>query len=122
MTLQILRNFVRLCEETSVEVVPRTPLIPGITATEENLEAIRRFVAGRRCRPLVELPYNPTGDPVAKALEPAEDRVQAPELGVPGRDGPLNRRQPAPQSRPQAGAGLNRRLVCEEPAAKVLEP
>ena len=65
---RILRNFVKLCEEESVEVVPRTPLVPGITATVHNLDAIRRFVADRRCEPLVLLPYNPAGESKRRAL------------------------------------------------------
>jgi pyruvate formate lyase activating enzyme len=57
----ILENFVRLCEQTSVEVVPRIPLVPGITDTPENLAAIEVFLTGRRCHRLERLPYNPAG-------------------------------------------------------------
>lgn len=58
---RVLENFVRLCEQTQVEVVPRLPLVPGITDTPENLTAIEAFISGRRCRPLELLPYNPAG-------------------------------------------------------------
>lgn len=43
---KILDNFRRLAEECGeVQLVPRTPLIPGVTDTEENLDGIRRFLA-----------------------------------------------------------------------------
>jgi pyruvate formate lyase activating enzyme len=58
---RILENFVRLCEQTQVEVVPRIPLVPGITDTPENLAAIEAFLAGRRCHQLERLSYNPAG-------------------------------------------------------------
>ena len=54
----ILKNFDRLVK-SGVEFVPRTPLIPGVTDTEENLTAIARLL--RDCgRDYIELlPYNP---------------------------------------------------------------
>lgn len=70
---RILANFVRLCEETNVEVVPRIPLIPGITTTSRNLSALARFVRGRRCRPLQLLPYNPAGVTKRRALGQSPD-------------------------------------------------
>lgn len=42
---QILEN-VRWLAERSVDMVIRTPLIPGVTATESNIGKIARFVAG----------------------------------------------------------------------------
>ena len=48
--------------------MPRTPLVTGITDTNANLAAIRRFVDGRRCAPLVLLPYNPAGESKRRAL------------------------------------------------------
>ncbi len=57
----ILANFRRLIGERGVKVVPRIPLVPGITATEENLSAVGRFLleCGATCLKL--LPYNPMG-------------------------------------------------------------
>lgn len=57
----ILENFKKLQTET-VTVIPRTPLVPEITDTEENLGAIREFLqklhlADRH----VLLPYNSAG-------------------------------------------------------------
>lgn len=58
----ILSNFAglkRICLEGGVEVLPRIPLIPGITDTEDNLQALAAFL--RRCGALTValLEYNP---------------------------------------------------------------
>lgn len=57
----ILENFIRLNEravEGAFMLVPRTPLIPGITATTENLAAIAGFLAGQNIKKSQLLPYN----------------------------------------------------------------
>lgn len=57
----ILANFRRLMGEKGVKVVPRVPLVPWVTATEDNLSAVGRFLrdCGVTCVKL--LPYNPMG-------------------------------------------------------------
>ncbi len=64
----ILDNFARLCADGRVQVIPRVPLVPGVTATTDNLVAIARFV--RRCggRAIELLPYNPAGITKRRAL------------------------------------------------------
>lgn len=64
----ILRNFRRLMEEGEVEVRPRIPLVPGITAAEENLSAIARFLRGCGAEKVWLLPYNPMGLAKCKTL------------------------------------------------------
>jgi len=62
---KILNNFSRLVKEIRgikkkrVDILPRTPLVPGITDTDENLAGIASFL--RRCgiARASLLPYNP---------------------------------------------------------------
>ncbi len=65
---RILDNLRRLLAEPSVDVLPRVPLIPGITATQENLSGIVDLLcdAGASCVHL--LPYNPMGLDMFEAL------------------------------------------------------
>ena len=55
----ILDNFRRLAESGSVPVIPRVPLIPGITTSEENLHGIADFLASVGIDAATLLPYNP---------------------------------------------------------------
>jgi pyruvate formate lyase activating enzyme len=58
----ILENFRRLHRrhlEGGIEVLPRVPLIPGFTATDENLAAIARFLGGAGARKIGLLQNNP---------------------------------------------------------------
>ncbi len=57
----ILRNFRRLIREKKVKVTPRIPLVPGITATRENLSGIARILQREGVKEAVLLPYNPMG-------------------------------------------------------------
>ncbi len=58
----ILENLARLSSMGS-KVEPRIPLIPGITDTEENLEAIAEFLTPQKnIRHVVLLPYNRLGE------------------------------------------------------------
>ncbi|MFV9690195.1 MAG: glycyl-radical enzyme activating protein [Desulfobacteria bacterium] len=63
---QILRNFVDLVKESDVRIVPRVPLVPGITATSDNLTQIAAFLKNRGCSPCRFLSYNPGG--IAKRI------------------------------------------------------
>ncbi|MDH5509233.1 MAG: glycyl-radical enzyme activating protein [Nitrospinota bacterium] len=57
----ILDNFRRLAREDGVDVHARVPLIPGITDSRENLEAIVEFLADCGASSVTLLPYNPLG-------------------------------------------------------------
>ncbi len=64
----ILETFTYLAENAPVPVVPRIPLIPGITATRQNLADIADFLKNTGCLTATLLPYNPGGIPKARAL------------------------------------------------------
>jgi len=55
----ILENFAALFSSNKVKVLPRIPLIPGITMEEGNLLAIRNFFRDCRVKEIGLLPYNP---------------------------------------------------------------
>ena len=57
---EIIRNFERLVS-AGVEVLPRVPLIPGYTATEDNLGRIAEFLVDHDIKNYVLLSYNPSG-------------------------------------------------------------
>ena len=65
---QILDNFVSLANDRNIIIIPRIPLIPGITATEENLIQIARFIKSAGCAKYELLPYNPGGIPKMQAI------------------------------------------------------
>ncbi|OHB89161.1 MAG: hypothetical protein A3D89_05935 [Planctomycetes bacterium RIFCSPHIGHO2_02_FULL_52_58] len=65
---KILENFRRLLREKGVKVHPRTPLVPGITATKENLSAIVDFLCDAGADNVSLLPYNPMGIEMAVNL------------------------------------------------------
>ena len=73
---EILHNLRRLLQDSEVEVQPRVPLIPDITATRENLSAIVDLLCGAGADRVSLLPYNPLG------LD------MLPSLGKPGTDLP----------------------------------
>jgi pyruvate formate lyase activating enzyme len=56
---RILENFSRLLKNTNIPVVPRIPLIPGITTTEENLRGIAAFLEQHGVKSCSLMPYNP---------------------------------------------------------------
>ena len=58
---KILDNFRRLMSECEIEVRPRIPLIPGVTATRENLSAVLDFLCSAGADSITPLPYNPLG-------------------------------------------------------------
>lgn len=66
----ILENFVRLnrlYQEGGIEILPRLPLIPGITAAPANLEALAEFLRLHQVKRLALLPNNPLwGEKLAK--------------------------------------------------------
>ncbi len=59
---RILANFeklLKLAAKKKMVLLPRTPLVPGITDTEENLSAIAAYLEGLGVRKSALLPYNP---------------------------------------------------------------
>jgi pyruvate formate lyase activating enzyme len=65
----ILENLARLSSMGS-KIEPRIPLIPGITDTEENLEAIAEFLTPRKnIRQVVLLPYNRLGEDKSRKFD-----------------------------------------------------
>lgn len=65
---RIFRNLRRLVHEQDVEIHPRIPLIPGITATRENLSAIIDLLYEAGAKDISLLPYNPMGIEMAVSL------------------------------------------------------
>ena len=58
----VLNNFSRLLrcsQESGVEILPRTPLVPGITDTNENLRAIVDFLKSLDVEKAELLEYHP---------------------------------------------------------------
>ena len=58
----ILNNFKTLCaraQNGGVSILPRTPLIPGITDTPENIRAIAEFLTSSGITEARLLPYHP---------------------------------------------------------------
>lgn len=57
---KIIENFKKLVE-AGKEILPRIPLIPGYTASEENLIEISQFFKQMGIKKIELLPYNPSG-------------------------------------------------------------
>jgi pyruvate formate lyase activating enzyme len=55
----ILENFTRLLQEENVTVLPRIPLVPGITATHANLSGLAEYLRKRQIETCFLMPYNP---------------------------------------------------------------
>jgi pyruvate formate lyase activating enzyme len=58
---RIIDNLKQLLREKGAEVHPRVPLVPGITATRENLNAIVDILCEAGADDVSLLPYNPMG-------------------------------------------------------------
>jgi pyruvate formate lyase activating enzyme len=65
---KIFDNLRRLLQEKPAAVHPRIPLIPGITATRENLSAIVELLCEAGAHDVTLLPYNPLGIEMAVRL------------------------------------------------------
>lgn len=72
---RILTNFETLLATGALEVLPRIPLVPGITDTDENLNDLAGYLRSLGVRTVELLPYNPLWPSKARALgaEPAYD-------------------------------------------------
>ena len=55
----ILRNFERLVTEAEIPVIPRIPLIPGITDSQDNLSGIAHYLRDQGVISATLIPYNP---------------------------------------------------------------
>ncbi len=66
--LENFRYFLEDSEELGYEFLSRTPLIPGITDTEDNLRQIAAFYHTNGVTRTQLLPYNPTWYPKAEKL------------------------------------------------------
>ncbi len=76
-------NLEALIREKPLAVVPRIPLIPGFTATRENLEALSRRLRELGVRKCVLLPYNPTWSHKAASIGKPIDARLSPHLMTP---------------------------------------
>jgi len=56
---RILSNFSRLLKEGDIPIQARVPLIPGITATQDNLHSIAAFLEQYSVKSCSLMPYNP---------------------------------------------------------------
>jgi pyruvate formate lyase activating enzyme len=56
---QIIKNFIFLIDQTAVPIIPRIPLIPGITASQKNLNGISKFLKKHGIKACELRPYNP---------------------------------------------------------------
>jgi len=68
---RILSNLERLSGEFSMPIVVRTPVIPGINDTPDNLSAMKKFISERvpRCIKVEFLPYHRLGEGKHELLE-----------------------------------------------------
>jgi pyruvate formate lyase activating enzyme len=74
---KILDNLRRLLLEKRAVVHPRVPLIPGITATSENLSVIVDLLVEAGAEDVSLLPYNPMG--IEMAVNLGRPRPDLPE-------------------------------------------
>ncbi|MFX0011594.1 MAG: glycyl-radical enzyme activating protein, partial [Candidatus Hermodarchaeota archaeon] len=56
---RILANFEDLIKNKSIEIVPRIPLIPKITDTQDNLSKLADYLKKLNVRKIILLSYNP---------------------------------------------------------------
>jgi len=56
---RILENFEDIIKNKSIEILPRIPLIPNITDTDENLSNLANYLKSLNAKKIGLLPYNP---------------------------------------------------------------
>lgn len=56
---RILENFEDIIKNKSIEILPRIPLIPNITDTDENLNNLANYLKSLNAKKIGLLPYNP---------------------------------------------------------------
>lgn len=55
----IFKNFEYLIEKQEVKILPRIPLIPGITTSRQNLKKLKYYLKSKNIKKIGLLPYNP---------------------------------------------------------------
>lgn len=65
---KILANFEALVDAGTPEVLPRIPLVPGVTDRDENLGALAGYLRSLGVRSVALLPYNPLWPAKARAV------------------------------------------------------
>ncbi len=55
----IFKNFENLIQNQGIEILPRIPLIPNVTATKINLVSLANYLKSRNIKKIGLLPYNP---------------------------------------------------------------
>ncbi|MDX1417371.1 MAG: glycyl-radical enzyme activating protein [Candidatus Promineifilaceae bacterium] len=81
----ILQNFAALAERAQqggVPILPRIPLIPGVTATEQNLRATADFLIKCHAPQVALLPYHPTWQEKERKLGITETNGKSTALGA----------------------------------------
>jgi pyruvate formate lyase activating enzyme len=81
---RIIANLCHLLEAEPSKVLPRIPLIPGITATTENLTALSRLLREAGASRCALLPYNPTWFHKAESLGKKVDGRMPDRMLTPG--------------------------------------
>jgi pyruvate formate lyase activating enzyme len=71
----IIENFHHLMAAALARVHPRIPLVPGMTATRQNLSALVRILRQAGARDVSLLPYNPMGVPMSECLGKARPNL-----------------------------------------------
>ena len=56
---RIFQNFEELINNNKVEILPRIPLIPKVTATKDNLLKLANYLKEKNIKKIGLLPYNP---------------------------------------------------------------
>ncbi|TAL35411.1 MAG: glycyl-radical enzyme activating protein [Spirochaetes bacterium] len=82
---RILENFRRLLADAArakVELLPRTPLVPGITDTDSNLTGIADFLAGLGVKKAALMQYNPLWHDKAAKIGAADRYANDPAMGA----------------------------------------
>jgi len=68
---RIIDNLLQLRKSSAIQIIPRIPLVPGITATQDNLASIAGFLADSGFRSYELLPYHRGG--MSKRLAVGQD-------------------------------------------------
>jgi len=55
----IFKNFENLIQNQGIEILPRIPLIPNVTATKINLVSLANYLKSQNIKKIGLLPYNP---------------------------------------------------------------
>ena len=75
---RILENFEDIIKNKSMEILPRIPLIPNITDTDENLNNLANYLRTLNVKKIELLPYNPLwlSKPEKIGIKPSYDYTE----------------------------------------------